>query len=134
MKVVLPAPFGPISAWRAPLSSLKLMSRAAASAPKFLLSERVSSSVGHGEPARFAAQAGCVMRVAHAEDAAAREQRDEHQQQAEAELPGGRIELRQEVREHHVGDRADERAVEPAVAAEHQDDQHGGGAVEAERR
>ena len=44
MKVVLPAPFGPISACRAPSSSVKVTSRVARSAPKFLLSERVSSS------------------------------------------------------------------------------------------
>ena len=44
MNVVLPAPFGPISAWRAPSSNAKLTSRVARSAPKLLLSERVSSS------------------------------------------------------------------------------------------
>ena len=59
MKVVLPAPFGPISAWRAPASSRKLMSRAAASAPKFLLSERVSSSVSVMTAARLARGSGC---------------------------------------------------------------------------
>src|SRR5439155_500830 len=40
--VVLPAPFGPIRAWRAPASSRKLISRAAASAPKLRQSARVS--------------------------------------------------------------------------------------------
>ena len=41
--VVLPAPFGPISAWRAPASSRKSTSRAAASAPKVRQRPRVSS-------------------------------------------------------------------------------------------
>src|ERR1700742_2137548 len=54
-------------------------------------------------------------RLADAEDAVAGKQRERHQHQAEAELPGGRIDLREEVREQHVGDGADEGAVEPPV-------------------
>ena len=46
--VVLPAPFGPISAWRAPRSSTRLMSRATASAPKLLCRPRTSRRGGHG--------------------------------------------------------------------------------------
>src|SRR6266853_364915 len=41
-KVVFPAPFGPISAWRAPASSRKLMPAATVSAPKLLHRPRVS--------------------------------------------------------------------------------------------
>ena len=88
---------------------------------------------GHGGPRLCASVRSGRDLIPQAEDAVAREQRDQHQQQPEAELPGGGIDLRQEVRERHVGDGADERAVEPAIAAEHQDDQHGGGAIEAER-
>ena len=132
MKVVLPAPFGPIRAWRAPASSLKLTSRAAAQRAE-VLAERRGFRAASVMARRACARSQRAISVADAEDAAAREQRDDDQQQAEAELPGGRIELRQEVRQHHVGDGADEGAVEPAVAAEHQDDQHGRGAVEAER-
>src|SRR5688500_5118892 len=42
-KVVLPAPFGPISAWRAPGSSRKSMFCATTRAPKLLHRPRVSS-------------------------------------------------------------------------------------------
>ena len=61
--------------------------------------------------------------LADTEDAP-REQRD-HQHQAEAKLPGGRKELRQEVRQRHMAT-PDERAMS-AVAAKHQNGQHGGG-------
>ena len=54
------------------------------------------------------------------------------QQQPEAELPGGRIDLRQKMLQRQIDDRADERAVEPAIAAENEDDEHGRGAVETE--
>ena len=43
--VVLPAPLGPINAWRAPASSLKSMSLTAVSAPKWRLSACVSSRI-----------------------------------------------------------------------------------------
>src|SRR5215475_1482707 len=42
--VVLPAPLGPISAWRAPASSWKSTSRVTISAPKLRLRPRVSRS------------------------------------------------------------------------------------------
>src|SRR5215470_12093036 len=43
-KVVLPAPFGPISARRAPFSKVSSISRATRSAPKLLLRPRVSKT------------------------------------------------------------------------------------------
>src|SRR5882724_9467032 len=136
ISVVLPAPFGPISACRAPAPSWKSTLRVAASAPKLMHSCRVSRS--------GVVMAACSWRCApwpqapddpiiEADDAVAREQRDQHQQQPEAELPGGRIELGEKVREREIRDGADEGAVEPAVASQHQDDQHGRGAIEAER-
>ena len=108
------------------------VARCAAARRNSCTAMRVSSSASLMARARFV-QKRAASASQQAEHAVARKQRDQHQQQAEPELPGGRIDLRQEMRERHVGDRADERAVEPAVAAEHQHDQHGRGAVEPER-
>src|SRR6185436_16848004 len=43
MKVVLPAPFGPMTAWVSPSATSKSMPSVARSAPKFLTSPRTSS-------------------------------------------------------------------------------------------
>ncbi len=67
------------------------------------------------------------------EDPVARIERDCDQHQPDAELPRRGIGLREHVLEHHVRDRADECPVEPAVAAEDQDDQHARRPVQAER-
>ena len=139
MNVVLPAPLGPISAWRAPASSLKSMSCTALSAPKWRLSACVSSRVSvmtrtSARLRRPARRAPPPCRLAEAENSVAREQRDHHQQQAEAELPGGRIDLRQKMLQRQIDDGADERAVEPSIAAENENDEHGGGAVETRAR
>src|SRR5262245_50322219 len=69
-KVVLPAPFGPISAWRAPGSSRKLMFSATVRAPKLLHRFLVSSEY-----------------IEESENAAAREQHHHDQQHADAEEP-----------------------------------------------
>src|SRR6185436_17950892 len=70
-KVVLPAPFGPISACRSPGASRKSMFCATTRAPKDLQSFFVSSEY----------------MVEDAQDPAAREQHDEDQQNADAEEP-----------------------------------------------
>ena len=131
MKVVLPAPLGPISAWRAPGSSRKSTSRDAVSAPKVLLRAGFEQRVAHGG-ARVRRKR-CVSASPRPRMPLRANSAIDDQQQADAELPGRRIGLRQEVLERHVDDGADEGAVEPAVAAEDQDDEHGGRAVEAER-
>src|SRR6185369_16866746 len=136
ISVVLPAPFGPISACLAPAPSVKSTLRVAASAPKLMDSCRVSRS--------GVLMVACSWRrppdpqapgdpIVEADDAIAREQRDQDQQEPEAKLPGGRIELAEKVREREIRDGADEGAVEPAIASKHQDDEHGRGAIEAER-
>ncbi len=90
------------------------------------LEQRVAHDArAHGSPA--------PERLADPENAVLREQRNGDEQESQSELPGGGIHLREEVREHHVGDGADEGAVETAGAAEHEDDQDRGGAVEAQR-
>ena len=45
ISVVLPAPFGPINAWRAPRWTSRVTSLVAARPPKRLTSERVASTV-----------------------------------------------------------------------------------------
>ena len=47
MSVVLPAPFGPISAWRAPVSTVSDTSLVAVMPPNCLTSPLVSSTGGH---------------------------------------------------------------------------------------
>src|ERR1043165_3011100 len=56
MIVVLPAPLGPISAWRAPFSTESDTLSVAMMPPKFFSKPLVSSTGGMGTP-RFAAQA-----------------------------------------------------------------------------
>src|SRR3954463_16067790 len=48
MSVVLPAPFGPISAWRAPFSTVRETLSVATMPPKFFSSPLVSSTGGIG--------------------------------------------------------------------------------------
>src|SRR3954470_7338771 len=48
MSVVLPAPFGPISAWRAPFSTVRETLSVATMPPKFFASPLVSSTGGIG--------------------------------------------------------------------------------------
>ena len=91
---------------------------------------RLQANLGHGA-LRLRAIAP-PQRLAEAENPVAGKQRDQHQQQPEAELPGGRIDLRQKMLQRQIDDGADERAVEPSVAAENENDEHGRGAVETE--
>src|SRR4051794_35960442 len=98
--VVLPAPFGPISAWRAPASSRKPMRSATVRAPKFLDRSFVSSTGNQ--------------LVEKAEHAAAGEEHDQHQQHADAHVPVFRRLLRQVVTRDDVDDRSQERAIDAA--------------------
>ena len=80
------------------------------------------------------APARCAPRrlVERAEDAAAREQHDDDQQEAEPELPVDRVQVGQVVVRDHEHGRADEAAVEAPGAAQHQHDHEIGGARKAE--
>src|SRR5690349_22121016 len=71
MKVVLPAPFGPITAWVSPSRTSKSMPSVARSAPKFFTSPRTSS----------------IGLVQDAGQAAAEEDHREHEQRPEPYLP-----------------------------------------------
>src|SRR6185437_5030611 len=66
------------------------------------------------------------------EQAARRKQHRQHKQQADAELPESRAELREIVLQYQVNHRADEGAIKPAGAAEDQHHHHFGGVVEIE--
>src|SRR5262245_46344516 len=71
MKVVLPAPFGPITAWVSPSRTSKSMPSQARSAPK-LFDSPLTSSIG------FVEDAG---------ETAPKEDHREHEQRAEDHLP-----------------------------------------------
>ena len=68
-----------------------------------------------------------------AEDAVRQEDHDGDQQEADPEEPVLRIDAGELVARHHVDDRADDPAIEPAGAAENQDHQHVRRALEAQR-
>src|SRR5690349_14096462 len=113
--VVLPAPFGPMSAWRAPASSRKSIRSATVSAPKLLQSFLVSKEY-----------------IRDSEDSAAREQHHHDEQRADAEVPVFRVLLGQGVLHYDVHHRADERAVKAPDTAEDQHDQDVAGRLEPE--
>src|SRR4029077_4063435 len=70
--------------------------------------------------------------LAEAQNPVARKQCDHDQEEPEAELPGSRIDPCQEVLQRQVGNAADEGAVEPPIAAENENDEHGRRAIEIE--
>src|SRR5262249_52975745 len=114
MSVVLPAPFGPISAWRTPCGSSSSTSCATTSEPNFLLMFFTESTQT-------------------AENAVGKEHHHCDEQQADPEVPVLRVDARELVARHHVDDGADDAAVEAAGAAEDQDHQHVGGPAEGQR-
>ena len=130
ISVVLPAPFGPISAWRAPCGSSNSMSFATTSEPKLLSSPRVESAALTICLAS-APRAGELRKPA--EDAVRQEHHDGDQQHADPEIPELRRGAGELVARHHEDDGADQPAIEPPGAAEDQDHEHVGGALEADR-
>src|SRR5512132_4587980 len=99
MRVVLPAPLGPMSAWRAPRSTLSDTSVQAEMPPKFLCSPAVSSATGMS--AAFPEHAAQPRR-----DALAPDQHDRDQQQPDPELPVLRRERGEPVLHQLEGDGA----------------------------
>src|SRR5688572_26209204 len=75
MKVVLPAPFGPITAWVSPERTSRLMPSLARSAPKDFLSSETASS------------GSVTASLENAGQAALEEKHREHQQRPEVDLP-----------------------------------------------
>src|SRR4051812_39663852 len=123
MNVVLPAPLGPISAWRAPGANSSEMSLLASNAPQRFDSRCVRNALVTSARRRswLCPQPG-AQRVEPAEDPAVREQDDDDQEEADPELPVHGVDARQVVLRDHEDRRADETAVQPAGAAQHQHD------------
>ena len=96
-----------------------------ASAPNCFARPMVSSAA-----VAVAAVIGRAEPVDQAENAAAGEHHDQHQQQADPEHPELGLDLRQLVLRDHVDGGADEGAVDAADAAEHQHDDDLAGAFE----
>src|ERR1700730_17567068 len=86
--VVLPAPFGPISAWRAPRSTCRETSLAATMPPKRLSRCSVASTAGIGRPrlgralARSQEEIPLADRPAQLFEALAPDDDDHHEQEA----------------------------------------------------
>ena len=133
-KVVLPAPLGPISAWRAPRSSRKSMSFATVQRAEALAQAARLERRSDGAASLIAASRDAPPRRASItpEHAAAREHHHQHQQQADPEIPVDRIDLGEAVLRDHVERHADEGAIEPPDAAQDQHDDDVAGAVEAQ--
>ena len=142
--VVLPAPLGPISAWRAPFSIASDTPLTAAMPPKCLSRPVVSSTTGMvsalrrrscdaqcrnaGADGRARARARRRSRA----DALATDQHDHHQHEADPELPVLRGEVGDPVLHQLEQHRPDQPAIEIAGAADDEDQQQVGGALEGE--
>src|SRR5882757_8267279 len=146
MTVVLPAPLGPIRAWRAPFSMLSATPLTAAMPPKCFSRPMVSSTTGMGS-ASFARRDcdGCTWNEsagdasgerAHAAgpeaDALAPDQHDRDQQEADPELPVLRGQVGDPVLHQLEDDGTDQPAIEIAGAADDEHEQQVGGALEGE--
>src|SRR2546423_10175158 len=113
MNVVLPAPFGPMSAWIPAASMAKSMASFATRPPKRLVSPRTRSS---------------------GSSATASQQYDEDEQRPEDQHPvlG---DLREDLFQHHVDQRTEQRPDQRALPAEdHHDHQQAGGKPVEHRR
>src|SRR5690349_10441474 len=103
MKVVLPAPFGPITAWVSPSRTSKSMPSEARNAPKLFVRPR-TSSIGLVENAR---------------EATAEEDHREHEQRAEDHLP-----VLGPALQHFLDEEQGERAEHGAGGARHAAQDH----------
>ena len=125
ISVVLPAPLGPIRAWRAPRSTAIVTWSVAVMPPKRLTSAWVCSTTSL--TSRPFEPPG-----PRPEQALAPHQHQHHQEQADPEGPVLRRDARQQVVHHAERQRADQRAPQPAGAADHHHQHHVGAAVELE--
>src|SRR6516164_7172016 len=133
-KVVLPAPFGPINACRAPCSSRNSTALATVSAPKLLCSPRVSSAGALiAPPASSSHRAARLQPLEEPEHSAAGEEHEEHHEQPNPEIPINRVDRGETVLRDHVERDADERAIKPPDPADDQHDEDRAGTVEAKK-
>ena len=142
MTVVLPAPFGPISAWRAPCSILSERSRVTLRPPNCFSSPLVSSAMRHGASLSGTATTAlrppnCAMIRFGAHSAqrcrrCAADQHDHDQHEADPELPVLRRDGGKHLLQHPEHHGADQAAIEIAGAADHQHQHQIGRALERE--
>src|ERR1043166_2780149 len=145
MIVVLPAPFGPISAWRAPFSTDSETSLAARMPPKRFSKPTVCRAGATSAALRARARRRGVAAerphragkqeaddVAQVGEALAPDEHQDDEHETDPELPILRRHARQIVLHQLEQDGADEAAVKIADAADDQHQQHVGGALEGE--
>src|SRR5579863_3062549 len=144
--VVLPAPFGPISAWRAPFSIASERSWVATMPPKRfsrptvsrigMISASVRRSTADCRGTRHEAGAKANDGGAHQAgpflDTLAADENDHHQHKADPELPILRREACNPVLQKFVDHGADQAAVEIAGAADNENEEQIGRAFEGE--
>src|SRR5579862_2711580 len=144
--VVLPAPFGPISAWRAPFSTASETSCAATIPPKRFsrpMVSRIAMVLGpirrgaaKRSRARHQSRPEAIDRVAHrfiaGADAVAADQDDDDEHKPDPELPILRRQRRDPVLQESIDHRADQAAIEIAGAADDQYEKKIGGAIQRE--
>src|SRR5271154_3929592 len=141
--VVLPAPFGPIKAWRAPFSTASDTPCAAGMPPK-RFSSRMVSRIGMASPVRRgAAEPGGTRgqpsakpgdesaqgRISSA-NALAADEHDHDQHQPDPELPILRCERGDPVLQEFIDHRADQAAIQIAGAADDEYQQEIGGSLQ----
>ena len=142
MTVVLPAPFGPISAWRAHRLDLQRKVAGDLKAAELLFESPGFQRERHGASLRRTVDDGLaaakqpddqVRRPQRpAVQALASDQHDHHQHEADPELPILRREIGKEFLQHPEHDGADQPAIEIAGAADHQHQHQVGRALERE--
>ena len=146
MTVVLPAPLGPISAWRAPFSILSDRPATAVRPPKCFSRPTVSSTAAMvsalrpagprpercaaGEPTQHARGERRARPRSTTPDAVAADQNDQHQHETDPELPVLRGQVGDPVLHQLEDHGADQAAVEIAGAADDQHQQQVGGTLE----
>src|SRR5690606_22664305 len=148
MIVVLPAPFGPIMAWRAPTGSTRstfstMVSRPNAfvrpwvrSATAFFVSTSISAPCARPFSGRLAGDKAPPRQFEalfeYPDQASRCDEHDQHDDEADPEEPVNRIVLGQIILQNQIGNRADEGAVKLASPTQDEYHEHRSGQVEAE--
>ncbi len=132
----MPAPLGPMSAWRAPCSTVRDMSLATAKAPKCFMRSLVSSAARHAQPpdgvARpaNAATQRCQAPLGESHEAAPGEEDQGDKRDPDPELPVLGADAGEQVLRDDQGKASYQAAVQGARAAEHDHEQDFGRFIE----
>ena len=111
MSVVLPAPFGPISAWRAPRGSVIETSRVTCERAEALregLGAEAAGSVSVARSRDVSRHRGADEAGEAAEDAPGHDEDDDHEQEADPEVPVLRVHAGELVAGQHEDERAED--------------------------